>query len=971
MKRFFANLSLNTKFVLFTISTLLIIFLGLAVYIYEYQQGYYEERTDAEMYQHLDDLSRLVKLEFRYREEIVKRSMDIFRFHMQQAGRFQELKETLPLALTNEQTQAKTLVNLPRWEIGGQQVQGSIAIVDSIHNLTGAEISIYQKTKLGFARISTTERTPDGKRMEGYYLPSESPIALNIEQGKSYLTRVKRFDEWYIAYYQPLVLFDEVKGMLAVAIPEKDLSYLRQELKSIQYFNTGYPFVMTYDGEYIVHPYAEGKQEKDLNFLEFVQQKERGRYSREQNGIEQLLYFSYYEPYNLVIGAYIDRAEAIELPLKDLRRSLGVSFLLALIIGSVGISLLVRDNILKPIQRLADVISDLALGRPAESVSFHQNDEIGAIANSANRLIHGFNRYSRFAQEIEKGNLDASFTPLSEEDILGKALLDMRDSIKEANQRKQKEEWMNEHLNHFNEVLRQQFKNIEDFSSRLLAEVVHELGAIQGGMFLLNDETLPVEQQKLEMVACYAYNRHKRLQREVRPGEGLVGQVYLEGDTVNLREIPENYLLLSSGWGETEARNILIVPLKTNDITIGVLELASLTPFSEEQIALAEKVAQSIAATFFTVKNTTRTQKLLQEQQELTEQLRAQEEEMRQNLEELQATQEEMERSQKQLQVIVSEAQRKEELLSSLINNTQDLIVAIDDKYTITIFNKAAKDWFFEQNGVHLSNGANVINMLTVEQSEKFKEYFDRALLGERFSETEPIQTPAGTTEYWEYTFNPIKGKDDKPAGVSMFARNITEKVLQEQELKETNRTIIEKDRELQRRLEELTQAQQAIKEKQEELEAKEAAIDSSAIAKIEMDIEGNILEANQTFCNLFQYEKEELLHMHHNKLVDAETQNSIEYLNLWRNLRKGISQHGQYKRITRYGEPIYLISTYIPVKNEAGKVERIVQMAMDITAFVLREEVYEMRIARLQEDLEHCREEKSATNDKNKRDKE
>ncbi|WP_051633187.1 Cache 3/Cache 2 fusion domain-containing protein [Thermonema rossianum] len=968
MKRFFANLSLNTKFVLFTLVTLLVTFLGLAIYIYEYQQGYYEDRTDTEMYQHLDDLSRLVKLEYRYREDIVKQGMQVLRFHMQQLGRLQETKELLPLALTNEENKNKTLVNLPRWEIGGQQIQGSIAIVDSIHNLTGADVSIYQKTNVGFARISTTERSPGGQRLEGYYISPESPISLSIEQGKPYLGRIKRFDRWYIAYFTPLTILDEVKGMLSIAIPEKDLSYLRRELKSIQYFRTGYPFIMSYDGEYVVHPYAEGKKETDLNFLEFVQQKERGRYSREQNNEEQLLYFSYYEPYDLVIGAYVDRAEAIDLPLKDLRRSLAVSFLLALIIGSVGISLLVRSNILKPIQRLAEVISDLARGRSVEPVHFNQNDEIGAIAASANQLIRGFNQYSRFAQEIEKGNLEASFTPLSDEDILGKALLDMRDSIKEAAQRKQKEEWMNERLNHFNEVLRRQFENIEDFSARLLAEVVNEMGAVQGGMFLLNDETLPAEQQKLEMVACYAYNRHKRLQREVRPGEGLVGQVYLEGDTVNLLEIPEDYLLLSSGWGETEPRNILIVPLKTNDVTIGVLELASLQPFSQEQITLAEKVAQSIAATFFTVKNTTRTQQLLLEQQELTEQLRAQEEEMRQNLEELQATQEEMERSQKQLHAIVNEAQRKEELLSSLINNTQDLIVAIDDKYQITIFNKAAKDWFFEQNGVHLNNGANIINMLTVEQSEKFKEYFDRALLGERFSEVEPVQTPANTTEYWEYTFNPIKGKDDKPAGVSMFARNITDKVLQEQELKEINRTIIEKDRELQRRLEELTQAQQAIREKQEELEAKEAAIDSSAIAKIEMDIEGNILEANQTFCSLFQYEKEELEHMHHNKLVDAETLNSIEYLNFWRNLRNGISQHGQYKRITRYGESIYLIATYIPVRNEAGKVERIVQMAMDITAFVLREEVYEMRIARLQQDLEQCREAQEQDNSSNKK---
>lgn len=955
MREFFSNLNLNSRFVLFTTLTLSIIFFGLATYIYQYQQENYQQRSDTEMFQHVDDLSKLVRMEYRYRQQQVSHAMRMLAYEFRQQGRLQEQRESIPMALTNQLTQNKLLLNLPRWELAGRQLQGSTALVDTLQKIVQADVSIFQKSSVGFVRITTTERTSDGKRMEGYYLPPESAIVQNIERGKSYTTRIKQFDNWYIAHFEPIYINEQVRGMLAISMPEKDLSYLRREFKETRYFNTGYPFLMTEEGEFIIHPSREGSRTPDLLFVEQAQQNKRGKYISSNR--RHYIYYSYFEPYELFIAAQVDQSELIDQPLQALRRSLFVSFLLALLFAALGMTLLVRATILNHIQRIVQQLSQMAKGRRVEPLYIHQNDEIGSIAQSLNQLIEGLNRYSVFAQEIEKGNLQANFEPLSEDDILGRALLDMRQSLQEATQRKQKEEWLNEHLNHFNEVLRQQFDSLDSFAARLIAETVKELNALQGALFLLDDEQINSQEQKLNMVACYAYDRYKRLQKTIRPGEGLVGQAFKEGDTINLLEIPDDYLHFGSGLGEAEPRNILIVPLKTNDITIGVMELASLEPFSPEQITLANKVAESIAATFFTVQNTARTERLLREQQELTEQLRAQEEEMRQNLEELQATQEEMERNQKQLHSLLQESQRKEELLNTLINNTSDLIIAIDTDYRISIHNQPARHWFLENNGVHLNNGANLLTMLTIEQSEHFKEYLDRALLGEQFTAIETLkQQEDKQLQYWEYTFNPLKGKGDKPAGVSIFARNVTDRIIQNQDLEQSHQSMLAKNQQLQQQLEALTQTLQALRQEQNELETKEAAIDSSPIAKLEMSIDGKILAVNATFCQLFQYEKTELLQSNYNKLVDAETLNSIEYLNFWRNLRNGIAQHGQYKRITRYKEPLWLVATYTPIKNEAGKVEKILQMAMDITAFVLREEVYELRIARLQEELEHCR---------------
>jgi Skp family chaperone for outer membrane proteins len=104
---------------------------------------------------------------------------------------------------------------------------------------------------------------------------------------------------------------------------------------------------------------------------------------------------------------------------------------------------------------------------------------------------------------------------------------------------------------------------------------------------------------------------------------------------------------------------VVIVPLKTREKVMGVVELASFGMLGAHHIEFIERVAESIASILYNKQASTETKRLLEESQQRAHSLAQQEEEMRQNSEELQATQEEMERQRLHLQQEIKALKQK------------------------------------------------------------------------------------------------------------------------------------------------------------------------------------------------------------------------------------------------------------------------------------------------------------------------
>jgi len=317
-----------------------------------------------------------------------------------------------------------------------------------------------------------------------------------------------------------------------------------------------------------------------------------------------------------------------------------------LVILAVIISYITIRTQVVPIDYIKNILISMGKGiLPKEKIK-EGKDEIGEISSALNSLVNGLKEISNFSIEIGKGNFNSEFKPLSDQDILGNSLIKMREELSNAateEEKRKKEDaqrnWATQGIAKFSEILRQNNNNLNDLSYNIISNLVNYLETNQGGLFIVNDNTL--DDIFLELAGCYAYNRQKFLQKSFKPGEGLIGRCYLERAAIYLTDIPKEYIKITSGLGEDNPTCLLIVPLLYNDQVFGVIEIASFAEMDSYQIEFVEKIASSIASTISAVKINIQTAKLLDQSRQQAEEMASQEEEMRQNMEELRATQEE------------------------------------------------------------------------------------------------------------------------------------------------------------------------------------------------------------------------------------------------------------------------------------------------------------------------------------------
>lgn len=469
-------------------------------------------------------------------------------------------------------------------------------------------------------------------------------------------------------YESPIMDNKTFLGIIGVDVTLDRFQQIVNQIK-IKNLEGSYAFLITHNGKYAGHPenaklntYVEANPTSDKDFNLYQKMKLGESFSiidvRDDNPR-----FVSYQPIK------ISRTDTywylgITVPQTSIIKQVNYNLYVSIIVGLLGLILLglviyfVSMNITRPINAVTNQLHKLAKGeiRTKNQLKLQTGDEIEEMAEALNKTIDKLNLKNVFAKNLGHGKLDYEFTIVDSEDELGKSLVEMQNNLqkaKEEEEKRKKEEeinkWITKAITETSDILRLYNHNVKELTFKTLQYMLNYLDISQGGIYVKNDED---DEVYYDLTSAIAFGRDKLIERKIKDEEGLVGRCAYEGLTVYMTEIPQDYVDIKSGLGGANPSTILLVPLRSSDEILGVVELISFKEFEKHEISLVERIGENLAATISNVRINQKTERLLHQSQQQADELSRQEQEMRQNVEEMKATQEEVQNKQMEMNAL-------------------------------------------------------------------------------------------------------------------------------------------------------------------------------------------------------------------------------------------------------------------------------------------------------------------------------
>lgn len=628
-------------------------------------------------------------------------------------------------------------------------------------------------------------------------------------------------------------------------------------------------------------------------------------------------YYSYFVPIAVVrkdkpwmVEVTVPMHKMLEASVRSIWHS--VLFALGGIIIMIFVIWLSTRYIISPIKKVTNILDYLSYGdtKSVKSLSVQTGDELQKMSDSLNKVVDGLRKTESFALEIGNGNLEHDYELLGSRDQLGKALIAMRDSLKksrDAEEKRKKEEslrnWATEGIAKFAEILRQDNDDIKKLSFNVMSNLINYLDVNQGAMFVLNNDD--ENHVYYELTTAIAYGRQKYMNNQVEIGQGLVGRCAYEQKTIFLKEVPEDYVNITSGLGTANPRCVLIAPCILNDEVFGIIEIAAFKTLEKYEIEFVEKLGESIGATISSVKINEKTTRLLRASQQQSEELAAQEEEMRQNLEEMQATQEDLQRQNQLNEEMKASLTQQSALLNSLLGTIPDYIYFKDEQSKFLKISESMKHLF------HANSVADIIGKTDFDfkSHEEAQKYFndEQNIIKTKKGIKNQLQREVGldgTVQWNSVTKMPLMDDNGNCIGTFGISKDVT--ALKELELESSK--------------------------KQAELESILNSVGNSTFM-IQYNLNGEIIDVNQAVVDLFGIDKNQFLGTHHRDGFDFRGKTEDQYQKFWNRIVSGEIVKEE-NRIEVNNKIVWLSETYNPIYNEKGEIYKIIKLAFDITNY-------------------------------------
>ncbi len=282
---------------------------------------------------------------------------------------------------------------------------------------------------------------------------------------------------------------------------------------------------------------------------------------------------------------------------------------------------------------------------------------VGAIARSI--ILNREQRTKRDKEILEK-KLKEGEEELNKQK---QALTEQSEELKKRDIAERDQKWFNKGMINVGDSITKSKENLNELSQVFLGELISYIGAVQGCIYLLNDDDETDKHLIFERDYGVSEQTYENIRVEI--GENLIGTCFISNEKMLINDVPQGYTSISSGLGTSIPKQILLIPLVFDNKPIGVIEISTLESFSETKVNWVEKICEMYSSNIFTLKMHNKMTIMVESMQQQTEEMKAQEEELIHNMEELHTTNEEASRRENEL---LKQIKEKEETINSLMN---------------------------------------------------------------------------------------------------------------------------------------------------------------------------------------------------------------------------------------------------------------------------------------------------------------
>lgn len=307
-----------------------------------------------------------------------------------------------------------------------------------------------------------------------------------------------------------------------------------------------------------------------------------------------------------------------------------IGFILAVVLGTFLAYMLIKIILIK-IKELSKWGKKVALGElEYEKVEVYDN-EIGELYQTFISIVESFKEMSRVCEAIAHKDYSEQFNIRSDKDTLGISIDTMKNRLMEMDDENEKQNWLKNGQMKLAQLVQGEL-DIYKLCNKIISFSSEYIDAKVGVIYCLEGQT---HNPSAKMYGNYAFTRRKTTSREYTLGEGIVGQVMVEKKMISITSIPEDYIAINSGLGESVPKFLVTLPCIYNNEIKGIVEYGSFESFSPLQLKFLESINETVAISINSAIVNTKLSETLSKSQQLTEELQVQQEELKQANQEL------------------------------------------------------------------------------------------------------------------------------------------------------------------------------------------------------------------------------------------------------------------------------------------------------------------------------------------------